>query len=965
MDEHPDSINDLSMFEQYRYYYEYYSKKYKKVAVLMQVGDFYEIYGVDNEKNKICNIKELLNILPFKLQTSSKPYYNTERNPLKAGCPKVAKSTYISFLVERNDYIVVQIDEIAVRENSKNSKTRAVTSIHSPGTYIQEDGIEDAEHRYLVQIVIEGYKDPTYKPMAIGLAAIDIETGDMDFYEVYNDPEDENYALDEVWRYLSIHCPREVLLMYKNIDLELESKIKREITAQVNVIDVDIEYDKLNVQTKFLEKVFKQKNVLDWLEISKFMTARLALIFLLKYVINHNKILTNNLKKPDLWFSNKYLLLANNAILQLDLVSTNRDKTSSVFNLINFTTTHMGKRLLKQRLLNPLKDVIEIKARYKAVEQFSNWESYEIFLNGIVDLEKYHRKIELGILSPSQLGLLYISYVKVQRLIEITPQIYNEDFPLKVKKYVKFIKKAIDFERANNFNSIDSIDQPIFKEDYEPSLNEISNYIKKCEKEINNIVQFVNSHIPASKKGFDNWIKKTPQFNVNSKLLVSLENDKLGYHIKITKNRLNMLTQIINKYKIDLQYEEIGTTLSKSHVFITTKKLKKIGNKMNLAIEELKSTIGHTYRKFLQDLENNYADIYKEISKFVGLVDVYKSSAKCAKKYNYVKPKVKKNEKGYIVARNMRHPLAERLCEAIYVPHDVNLGKDINGILMYGINSSGKSSYMKAVGVNLILAQAGFYVPAEKFEYSPYNNVLTRILGNDDMQSGLSSFAVEMIELRGILARMGNKSLILGDELCKGTETVSGPAIVAQAIIDLLKKGTNFVFATHLHNLVNMPQIKKLDNLGIYHIKVRREGKKLIYDRTIQPGSGDSLYGLEVAKAMGLPEKFIEGANEIRKKLLGIEDQILGKVSRYSKLVYLLKCGVCGEDSVQLLETHHINEQEIADENDYIDHFHKNHPKNLVGLCKKCHKDHHKGKITIKGWIETSNGFELNFTSNL
>lgn len=440
--------------------------------------------------------------------------------------------------------------------------------------------------------------------------------------------------------------------------------------------------------------------------------------------------------------------------------------------------------------------------------------------------------------------------------------------------------------------------------------------------------------------------------------MVSLENDKFGYYFKITKNRLDMFEKFVAKYNINFEYEELGSTPSKSHIFITTKRLRKVGGKLRTATADIKSQVGITYLTFLKELEG-WQDTYKEMTKFVSLVDVYKSSAKCAKKYNYVKPKVKEKDTGYIIARKMRHPLAERLCEAIYVPHDVNLGKGENGMLMYGVNAAGKSCYMKAVGVNLILAQAGLFVPAESFKYSPYNNILTRILGNDDMQAGLSSFAVEMIELRGILARMGPKSLILGDELCKGTETISGPAIVAQSVIELINKKTNFVFATHLHNLVDMEEIKELEGLGIYHIKVRREGRKLIYDRVIEEGSGDSLYGLEVARAMGLPDKFIDGANKIRKHILGIEDSVLGKVSRYSQMVYLLECGVCGNPSVSTLDTHHIVEQEKADENGFVRHHHKNHPRNLVGLCKKCHKAHHKGKIDIKGWQETSDGFRL------
>ena len=959
MDEHPDSINDLTMFEQYRYYYEYYEKKFKRLALLFQIGDFYEMLGVDNETTKICNIKEMLGILPLALQDSSKPNYNTESNPLKAGFSKVAKSKYLSFLVDRHDYIVVQVDEVEKRNStkSKNSKTRKVVAIHSPGTYINENGIDDAEQRYLVQIVVEGYKDSKYSPMSVGLSAIDIETGEMDFYEVYNNPEDENYAIDEIWRYLNVHGPKEVNIVYKNIKMDLESKIKHEICSQVNIIESSNDFDNVKVQAIFLEKVFNRPDVLNWLEISKFMTARLSLIMMLHYILNHNKILAKNLKKPTLWFSDKFLLLANNAIAQLNMVDDNRDKLSNVFNLVNFTSTNMGKRLLRNRILNPLKNVDEIKARYKLVEAFSDYGSYECFLKGMTDLEKLHRKLELGILSPAGLAILYDNYVKIQRLIEISPPLYEEGFPKRVKTCVKMIKRAVNLQLCQKFKSIEDINEPIFEDEYAPDLIKYTEIIRDSRREINNILENISSYIPNSQVTKKKWINSKPTFTFNKPML-ALENDKFGYHFKITANRYKMLTEILTAHNIDLDIEELGQTPSKSHSYITTKRVKKLGIRLNKSTHDLKQSIGSTYTEFLSEMEK-WSDTFKEMTKFVSQVDVYKSSAKCAKQYNYVKPKIKESEFGYIVAKNMRHPLVERICNNIYVPHDVNLGIDEKGLLIYGMNAAGKSVYKKAVGVCVIMAQAGLFVPADSFKFSPYNNILTRIIGNDDMQAGLSSFAVEMIELRGILARMGPKSLILGDELCKGTETVSGTAIVAEAIIEFIANKCSFVFSTHLHSLIDLEPIKKLEGLGVHHIKVRRQGRKLIYDRKIENGAGDSLYGLEVARAMGLPDEFINGANAIRKEILGITDSVLGKVSKYSSMVYLLKCGVCGNPSVATLETHHINEQENANEDGFIDHFHKNHPRNLVGLCKKCHKSHHKGKITISGWIETSDGFEL------
>jgi DNA mismatch repair protein MutS len=949
--EHPDSINELGMFDQYRYYYDFYYKKYKKLAVVMEEGDFYEMRGCDNESTKICNIKEILEIYPLMLQNVSTPHYNTEKNPLKAGFPKGSLSRFLDFMVDKYDYVVVQVDQVGDRENSRNTKTRAVTAIHSPGTYISSEIIEDAEHRYLVQIVVEGYKNANYTPMVVGLSAIDIETGETDFYEVANNKDDENYALDEIWRYLNVHQPKEVLIAYRDISLDLETRIKQEIVTQVNVVNIPKQFNKINIQIKFLEKIFGNI-ILE--ELSKFMTARLSLIMLLDYASQHNKILVNNLKPPTIWFSNKYLLLANNAIAQLDLVSNSRNKNACVFNLVNFTSTNMGKRLLKHRLLNPLKDVNELKERYEMVEAFSNYSSYEVFLNGIIDLEKIHRKIELGILTPSQLGVLYNSYVKVERLVEICPLLTSKDFSKRIHKYIKFLKKSLIINKCMNFSTVDSINEPIFTDEYAPELSKMAKVIKDSRREIEQLVEEISCYIPYTKKGFDGWMKKKPEFLFN-KPMVTLESGKTGYHLKITTNRFEMLKELIKKYDLELEIDEIGTNSSGKHSFITTSRLRKLSNRLLSAESQMKEQISELYRNFLKQMETVWEDTYNEITKFVSLADVYKSCAKCVKIYNYCKPKAYDRDFGFISAKKMRHPLAEQTCKSIYVPHNVKLGGEENGILIYGTNGGGKSCFMKSVGVNLILAQAGLFVAADSFKFSPYENVLTRILGNDDMQAGLSSFAVEMLELRGILARMGRKSLILGDELCKGTETVSAPALVAQSIVDLINKECNFVFATHLHLLVELDEIKNLDKLGVYHIKLKTEGKKIIYNREIEPGHGDSLYGIEVARAMGLPEDFIKGANKIRKRI--IKDRgVLGKQGRYNPEMFLEKCGVCGECAE---EVHHIAPQKDADSDGFIGHFHKNHLRNLVGLCKGCHKKVTYDKIKINKWIETSDGFEL------
>ena len=210
----------------------------------------------------------------------------------------------------------------------------------------------------------------------------------------------------------------------------------------------------------------------------------------------------------------------------------------------------------------------------------------------------------------------------------------------------------------------------------------------------------------------------------------------------------------------------------------------------------------------------------------------------------YCCPKIiDKGNKSYFVSKDLRHPLVEKIkTDVIYVPNDVSLTED--GILLFGTNACGKSTLMKSVGLSLIMAQAGFFVPCSSFEYYPYTQIFTRILNNDNIFTGESSFAVEMSELRSILLRSNEKSLILGDELCSGTENVSALSIVSAGLKTLSDKKCSFIFTSHLHQLMDVSVIKNIENLKIFHLKIIYDQEKelLIYDRKLVEGSGPPIW---------------------------------------------------------------------------------------------------------------------------
>jgi DNA mismatch repair protein MutS len=379
------------------------------------------------------------------------------------------------------------------------------------------------------------------------------------------------------------------------------------------------------------------------------------------------------------------------------------------------------------------------------------------------------------------------------------------------------------------------------------------------------------------------------------------------------------------------------------------------------------------YQEYLEDFYNEFKYIMSDVSYYVSLVDFIKSGAKCAQKYYYNCPSIKigdvskqdgMDEKSYIRTTKIRHPIVERISEHEYKPMNLTIGIDgTDGLLLYGLNSAGKSTLQKSVGINLILAQIGYFVSAETFEYLPYTSLFTRISGNDNLFKGLSSFALEIVELSGILKRSGQNTLVIADEVCRGTEYKSSIVIVMTMIEMLSKSNTSFITASHLHKLVKLDRFKQILNVKPYHIHISYDEKTntISYDRTLKEGVGEEFYGLNVAKCLINDERFIETANEIKKEI-----DFKKNKSRYNKLVEMQCCSVCGfipEGKEVSLETHHIVPQKDCKNKKVKDkeYISMNHPSNLCVLCMKCHDEVDRGNLIINGYIETSDGPELDY----
>ena len=1056
----PKNLNKKKIFDQYEYYQNTYQEKYgNKTIILMQVGGFYELYGIDNENTKIGKTKEIANLLHIEVSRRNKDIRENSRdNYLMAGFPLAALSKYIDMLME-NNYTVVIIDQEGTAKDkvkSSDKLPRKVVEIYSPGTYFSQSNINE-DHKYLVQIHIEGYnrtRKPSnvatniksnYQPMLIGLSAIDVTTGESDIYEVSNNSNDNNYGIDEIYRYLQTHQPKELYLTSNNLQMsqeELEAYLDLHtiLACQINYNQIPKDYYNLNYQKQFLEKVFPKKNmlsVIEYLNLERTPSALISYLSLLQFTYEHNELLIYNLKKPTVWNSNQHLLLANNAISQLDLSNNNKNKMGSIVNLLNMTSTCMGSRLFKERLLNPIIDATKIEQRYSKIEKFvtdNYWLTIEKHLDGIIDLDRAHRRIELGLMTPNGLNMLQSNYKQILDLLNILPNDWHTEFGsngdlLKVefKNYMNELDKILDFDELYKYGAVDKINDNVFKTGYDPELDTISQEIRTCNRYLDIMMNKMSKLITGMSGNSVVTLKST---------------DTAGYFFIVTANRYRDLvnalkdlekngkqeTYFVNQEQFILTSETFKISRKNkvdTSYYITCDYLDDISEKLNDNIDKLQKRIKIVYYNFLNDLIIKYGSLYEQLSDLIADIDVCKSCAKSAIKFNYCKPHVINDDSSnsFVRAINFRHPLVERLNQnSYYIPHSIQLGKSntitnettnvsttmnvstttnvstntttnvsinenktenevvqMDGMLLYGLNSSGKSTCMKAIGVNLVLAQAGMYVPASSFIFAPYKKILTRILGNDNIFKGLSSFAVEMSELRGILARADENSLVLGDEICHGTESISGVSIVSASIIKLAELKTHFIFATHLHLLTEIDEIQSLidpnnklenpqkPNIGVYHLHVEYNPQthKLVYYRDLRPGSGNPMYGIEVARAMDLDDEFLGIANRIRQKIMGQNEQLLTfRKSQYNNGVYMDKCIVCN-DYRRPDDTHHIKFQCMADENGFIGATHKNEMKNLAPLCKKCHHAIDTQKLVIRGFLETSEGRQLDYDNHI
>lgn len=988
-------MNDEKISSEYFKYYKKYVDEYgEKVCVLMQIGSFYEMLMLETPEKKIGNVIDIANILNIQVTKRNKNLDHVSNNPFMAGFPKVSVNKYLPLLLE-NNYTVILIDQ---NEEKKNGKvTRFVSSIYSSSIQpIDLDNFKD-EGNDLTSIIIEVIENKNHNKklknsFLCSLLNLNLTTNSFEIYEYSENC--LNLLLDKTYKIFSRYKNTEVLInviynkenyediINKNYFLDyLNLSINDCIhwkTIDINNSDYK-SYINPEYQNSYLKKIYSHINFglltpIEFFDLSMYQLSIFNILKTIDFITKHDEKYIKNLEIPKIVCEYDYLTLEMNTLNQLDIIKGNSGK--SLFDIINKTNTSIGKRGLKQLLLKPFKNPEIIEKRYKLSDSFeyilNNLPKNKLdnYLIEICDFEKLHRKMGLQALHPYQFFSLHNSYNKIIELVDI---ISNTNIPIDINELQKNCLSENTLLNLTNFISEYTETFDIYelkKYSLTDISNDITNIFKRGYiKEIDDIqfeIENINKNIENFRSKLEEIIIKSGKLQNSNDLIKLIYSDTEGYTLTCTKLRFNLLKKGMDTNEFDKLQVKTNTNMCK----ITSDKFKDLSIQLVLKKEILCKLTKIQYYEKLNYFYDKYSklNLFNELKNFIELIDILNSNVKCKKQFNYCRPQiVNLNDNSFFNAKDLRHPIIEQLCNNLeYIPNDVCLNDNNNGMILYALNSSGKSSLLRSIGIAVILAQCGLYVPCSSFEYYPFTSIITQVDMYDNLWKGQSSFVSEMIGLKKILKLADKNSLVLSDELTKGTEVISATSIFTAAILELLNKNSKFVFTTHLHQVSTLEIIKNQKKLQICHLSVEINDNEIIFHRKLKPGPCSELYGLEVAKAVGLDSNFIDIAFDIRNGLMKTKKEILStKKSKYNCRKLVDKCEICGYYPTNKtdipLDIHHIDFQCTADENHFTRHFHKNSLHNLVCICKQCHQDVHLGKFIINGYIQTTNGIKLDW----
>jgi DNA mismatch repair protein MutS len=922
----------MALTQEYFSLLNQYQQEYgTNTILLMQVGSFFEVYAKDLSDNiqafsKLCD----LNVV--------------EKDKTKiwmAGFKDLQLERYLKKIQEGGFTAVVYTQD-------ETKINRKLAGIFSPGTYFSDSPNLSNSITCIWIEVMEQRVLNKGKYTVIGIANIDIYTGKTAVFQYKEEARNNPTTYDQLERFLSVTHPSEVILISNMEDMDTiisYAGIECDLIHKIHTDNPTYKQRLVNCEKQTYQKEILSRFYANDQPFYDYTIATQAFCYLLDFVYQHNPYLVHKLAEPE-WKTDG-LVLANHSLKQLNLIddgSVKSCKHSCVANLLNDCVTPMGKRRFTELLLHPMSDERVLQTEYDMTEYLlthpHDWKE----LGTIKDLSKWERQVFLNKTTPQSFVQLVNQLDSVQRLYSscedhVRTYMKLGDVDVCANSLHQFIHDHLNMAVAKE---ADTFDVNVMNRGIDADLDQQYELFLETEEKIKAIQKYLNGLIEWKEKKNTEYIK-----------LHETEKNHLG--LISTKRRCKLLQEALpNKtvvlYQQAKPFEYVVTksafTLeaqSATNSFLVEPQLELLCKTWTTLKHSMKDLVARAFGCFVKQFESLQPQL-DTVIQFVTLLDVIQTKASIAKKYKYCKPTLAESSKSFVDAKQLRHALIEQFqTSELYVANDLSLGKEMDGLLLYGTNAVGKTSLIRALGIAVVMAQAGLYVPCTEFSYKPYRCLFTRILGNDNLFKGLSTFAVEMSELRTILKMSNEHSLILGDELCSGTETQSAISIFVAGIQHLHQRKSSFLFATHLHEITEYEEITTLKSVHMKHMAVvyNKELDRLVYDRRLQEGPGDNMYGLEVCKSLQLPADFMESAYQIRSKYHSTSLLSL-KTSRYNVQKLVGKCEKCGGTGTEI---HHIHFQKDAVEG-FIQTteslFHKNHLANLMTLCETCHQEVHR-----------------------
>ena len=794
-------------------------EEYKDCILFYRLGDFYEMFFED----AITASREL------ELTLTGKDCGQEERAPM-CGIPHHAAEIYVSRLINKG-YKVAICEQLEDPKTTKGIVKRGVIRVVTPGTLVESNMLEERKNNYIMSI----YKTGIY----FGISICDISTGEFYSAEI-KDNNNFPILLDEIARY----TPSELVInsMMANC-LDEMNKIKER-------------FENVYI-TKFNDKFFSEElnninlrfNVVDNNErkIENLAEKKLALSSinaLVQYIEDTQKTSLDHINKITIYNLSKYMALDINARRNLEITEKMRDKSKkgTLLWVLDKTSTSMGGRLLRRWLNDPLVDVDEINRRLNAVKELKD----DIILRGevienlkkVYDIERLAGKMAYGNANARDMVTLKNSLFKLPE----------------VKQILKNCKSDL------------------LKGLYE-KLDELQDIYQLIEKSIVEDPPMTIKDGGIIKLGYDEEIDKLKTAQTEGKTwLVQLEaeekektgiknlkigfNKVFGYFIEVTKSYLDQVPdRFIRKQ-----------TLTNAERYIT-EDLKNLENQILGAEEKVINLEYNAFVEIREEISKNVTRL-QTTSEVISSLDVLTSFAQVAEDFNYCMPVV--DSSGTIDIKNGRHPVIEKILgEGVFVENDTFLDKGDNRLsIITGPNMAGKYTYMRQVALITLMAQCGSFVPAESANIGVVDKIFTRVGASDDLSMGQSTFMVEMMEVATILKEATPNSLVILDEIGRGTSTYDGLSIawaVAEYIADKQKCGAKTLFATHYHELTELEN--KIEGIKNYSIAVKEKGEDIIFLRKIVRGGTDESYGIHVARLAGVPKVVTQKANEILRSL--------------------------------------------------------------------------------------------------